>query len=578
MIKFGYMAGQEGRTREALAYNLEALHAFRNAGRIMGEAVSYNNIGNDYESLGMADSAIHYFLEGIKKLENRNDGSGVLAALYENVGNTYAHRLELPKAIFYAKKALAVAVVARDTARIITANTALSNAYVQDSSYQLALATAQQAHHLLKPDADPVLQAKVYLNLAAAYVYLQQPEAAITAARKSMQASEDWDLHNYVAAGLYLSDAYGQKKAYSQQKSILEDLRQKSEAQPDAILNLHEVYGRLAAVSFSLGDLKNAYQYQVTYGQLKEAVFTRQSQEAMLETETRYQTARKEKALFEKQSQLSEKKLALEKSNRYSFFAGSGFLLALLLATGIYLQLQSKKKTFAVRLLTLQKQKEIEMLHALMQGEEKERTRIAKDLHDGVAGMLAAAKMHFSSLPLPAPLLQADGYQQGMHLVNEATGEIRKISHNLMPEVLLVHGLDQALRRYCNNISGTRLVVEYDSWGEIKRYASSFELSVYRIVQELLNNILKHAGASRALVQMSLQNETLFITVEDNGTGFPANKPTDGMGLEHLRSRVKAMNGSIEVESTTGSGVSAYLEFCVAGLEETTVSEQAACV
>lgn len=125
------------------------------------------------------------------------------------------------------------------------------------------------------------------------------------------------------------------------------------------------------------------------------------------------------------------------------------------------------------------------------------------------------------------------------------------------------HGLEKALQRYCSIVSNDKLLsIQYDSWGEIGRFASSFELSVYRIVQELINNIIRHAGATEALVQLSCQNHILSITVEDNGAGFSKSGSGDvGFGLASLRSRVQALNGKMDMTNESGSGVSAYLEF-----------------
>jgi signal transduction histidine kinase len=209
-----------------------------------------------------------------------------------------------------------------------------------------------------------------------------------------------------------------------------------------------------------------------------------------------------------------------------------------------------------------------------MQGEEKERSRIAKDLHDGVAGMLAAVKMHLSTEEEELKTLK--GYTKALQLLNEATGEVRKTSHNLMPEVLLQHGLDKALRRYCNNISSEALQVHYYFIGEEQRYVESFELSVYRIVQELLNNIFKHSKATEASVQLSVQNTLLSISIEDNGIGFPKQpSQTGGMGLDSLKHRIHALNGNLELSAETGSGVNAYLEFDTAGLRRTAIKKEA---
>ena len=112
------------------------------------------------------------------------------------------------------------------------------------------------------------------------------------------------------------------------------------------------------------------------------------------------------------------------------------------------------------------------------------------------------------------------------------------------------------------------MFVQYDSWGELKRYNGSFELSVYRIVQELLNNIIKHSKATQAIVQMSVNGSALSITVEDNGIGFSSQK-FEGMGIKSVKSRISALNGKMEMETGPGNGVSAYLEFDTTGLEVT---------
>ena len=207
--------------------------------------------------------------------------------------------------------------------------------------------------------------------------------------------------------------------------------------------------------------------------------------------------------------------------------------------------------------------KEMQLWEALVNGEEKERSRIAKDLHDGVAGMLAAAKMHLASLQESHCAVATTGaFKQAIQLLEDAATEVRKTSHNLMPELLLQHGIDEALRRFCCNISNDNLLVRYDSWGALIRYKSSFELSVYRIVQELLNNVVRHSQASEVLVQFHSQESILYITVEDNGTGMSEEqKSKEGMGLSNLQARVDAINGKLEINTEIGEGVSAYLEF-----------------
>lgn len=297
---------------------------------------------------------------------------------------------------------------------------------------------------------------------------------------------------------------------------------------------------------------------------------TERDNRILADLDARYQTAQKETIIKQQELNVINKELQLQKTNRMLASSIGGTIMAILSALLIYVHFRNKKKLHQEQLQTIQKEKELQLLQAVMQGEEKERSRIAKDLHDGVAGMLAAVKMHINSIATDmSEVKYTEGFQQGMKLLDESSQEVRKTSHNLMPEVLLQHGLDEAVRRYCNNVSNSsRLKLEYDVIGDTPRFIDSFELSVYRIVQELLNNIVKHSKASEAIVQLSYQPGILTIAIEDNGIGVSKEDGIkDGMGLKSLQSRVKAMNGKIEFESTSGEGFNAYLEFETLELE-----------
>lgn len=332
----------------------------------------------------------------------------------------------------------------------------------------------------------------------------------------------------------------------------------------NTVIQLDDIYKGLSESYEGLQEYKKAMTYHKLYVVNYDSTNGVKHKQNAAALEVKYRTAQKEK-------ELAAQQLELVKSSQYTYASISAAIMLLLVSGMGFIQYRNKKKEYAREMASLQKDKEIQLLQAVMQGEEKERTRVAKDLHDGVAGMLAASKMHFNSIGTQyAELVQLSAFKQGLNLLDEAATEVRKTSHNLMPEILLQYGLDQAIRRYCSNINNSRTIsIIYDSWGEINRYNDSFELSVYRIVQELLNNIVKHSKATQALVQVSQQNQVLSITIEDNGVGMQENKGMDGTGLQSLASRAKAMNGKIELESRPGHGVCTYLEFDISGMEKT---------
>lgn len=208
------------------------------------------------------------------------------------------------------------------------------------------------------------------------------------------------------------------------------------------------------------------------------------------------------------------------------------------------------------------KLKEMQMLEALMEGEEKERIRIARDLHDGVAGMIAAAKMQFEALAeKQRDISQRREYEQGMGLLASAASLIRNTSHNLMPEMLLENGLSEALRRYCSSISHDNFHIDYYSFGQAVRFPANFELSLYRISQELIGNIIRHAAAPGAFVQLSYHDAVLSLTIEDRGRGFSYNSSLPGTGLRSIIRRIEAMAGRITINTEEGKGTSITLEF-----------------
>ncbi|MHA4846928.1 PAS domain-containing sensor histidine kinase [Flavitalea antarctica] len=206
--------------------------------------------------------------------------------------------------------------------------------------------------------------------------------------------------------------------------------------------------------------------------------------------------------------------------------------------------------------------KEVQLLEALKEGEEKERSRISRDLHDEISAMVVAAKMHFATLTHAETSVEGNKeYQQGIRLLDEAARQIRNTSHNLMPEILLEKGLNKALEYFLNSVTNCQLQIRYVAVGNDTRYSASFELSLYRILQELVNNIVKHSKATEAIVQLSYQPQVLSVTIEDNGIGFEEPFAREGTGLRSIRKRVAVMNGDIEIQSGPQEGTNIYLEF-----------------
>lgn len=210
----------------------------------------------------------------------------------------------------------------------------------------------------------------------------------------------------------------------------------------------------------------------------------------------------------------------------------------------------------------LQQQKILEM-KALLEGEENERVRLSREIHDDIMVQFSVIKMGLSTwLGQPAKDRKTEDINSTMTQLDNATENLRRTVHNLMPDVLWDEGLVDALYFFCDNLQKSVPVrFDFQPLGIIPGFEPGFELSVYRIVQELLQNVIKHARATEVLVQLSYDESMFGITVEDNGIGMQKNELNSGMGLKSIANRVNSFAGSMEVESKIGVGTSIHLQF-----------------
>ncbi|RYY55778.1 MAG: hypothetical protein EOO05_19250 [Chitinophagaceae bacterium] len=202
----------------------------------------------------------------------------------------------------------------------------------------------------------------------------------------------------------------------------------------------------------------------------------------------------------------------------------------------------------------------------IIQGQEEERKRLAADLHDGLGGMLSGVKHSFQqSRSAMDSGIAGDPFERSVEMLDESIAELRRIAQDLGPESLLKYGISAAISDYCTNINKSEMVrVLYQPLQQLPVKIDNAKSGViYRIVQELLNNVLKHSGAKNAIVQLSHEPDRLSVTVEDDGRGMDPEllKKSKGMGWGNIRSRIEYLRGSLDVKSDPGKGT--YVHFTV---------------
>ena len=212
------------------------------------------------------------------------------------------------------------------------------------------------------------------------------------------------------------------------------------------------------------------------------------------------------------------------------------------------------------RIAELETEKHLSAIEAVLKGQDTERTRLARDLHDGLGGMLSGIKLSFTKLKETMPSRIDDQllFDRGLDMLDGSISEMRRKAHNLMPETLLKFGLDTALRDYCDKITDTNsILVSYQSIGMEKlKTDETVLITIYRILQELINNIVKHASADNIYVQLAYHNNQLTISVEDDGKGFDIQtlKNSPGIGWSNIQNRVEYLKGTIDIQSERDKG------------------------
>ena len=222
----------------------------------------------------------------------------------------------------------------------------------------------------------------------------------------------------------------------------------------------------------------------------------------------------------------------------------------------------------AKRITELEKEKQLQAVDAMLQGQEEERSRLAKDLHDGLGGMLSGVKISFSTMKenLVMDAANAVVFERSINQLDSSISELRKVAHNLMPEALVKFGLVDATKDFCNSMaSSSNVKINCESFGEKRILGNTADIYIYRIVQELINNAIKHADAKQILVQLTTTADKVLITVEDDGKGFNTNNLTTskGIGISNIQHRVDYFKGKMDVNSKPDNGTSINIELTV---------------
>jgi signal transduction histidine kinase len=545
----------QGKFREALQLCLDLLEVLGKGGSKNDMAAAYINTGSEWQYLSDLETAADYYLKAAKLAEETGNDKFQRVA-NNNLASVFNSLQQYDKGKQYAEKSLLIAQKMKDDYAIAssTINIATSDFFLK--RYEESLQHFKQVELLGKKMEDEIVIMDGWLGMADNYKESKDYQQAEIYYRNVMQTAGRIDAPEYKMYGyMGISDLLLKTKKYTIAQSFIEDgiiLAQ----QLGTKIELKDLYLRATELHEATGNAAAALQWHKKFVALNDSILNEKNTASINGMEIKYATAKKEQQLA-----LQEATIRQKSTLNYILLAGVAALL--LISFLSYRTYQQKRKLQEQKISELEKEKLLLATQSLLKGQEDERSRLAKDLHDGLGGLLSGVKLQLGAMKGNLILSEEHGriFNNALGKLDESISEMRRVAHNMMPEALMKLGLQQALQDYCDGLSASQsFTINGEFHGLEKRLEPSTEVVVYRIVQELLNNAVKHSGASVILAQVMRQDNSLTITVEDNGRGFEKETILQGAGLKNIRSRVDYLKGQLDIQTTPGKGTSVHID------------------
>ncbi|MGG5599584.1 tetratricopeptide repeat-containing sensor histidine kinase [Myroides sp. C8-3] len=517
----------------------------------------YNNAYIQVEDKGY-DFMVKTLTEQCIPLSEKSKNKKLLAYSYTQLGLTFMSVGQFETAEEYHKKALEQLdeIPQLNTIHLITYLNLVSN-YCYKPDSKSAEIYLKQAKKLIEHYPNSQHYSNYYYQEAMYYTTVQDFEKALVSLEKGAKLAKERKQSKLLHMLYFrMYNVYLMQKDYHKAKLQLEHILQENILSREDV-NRKITYTQLAAVNDVLGNHKEAYNWMKKSSTLSDSLQQQKLLEKMNELEIEHQTADKKQTIaqLKKENEL----IAKNKNLRISIL-GIALSLSLIITFLIYLTYKNQKKLNAQisishqqDLLHIESERKYEATKAVLRGEEQERQRIAQDLHDSMGGMLANIRMSISqeNAPNSEDLLQN---------IDKSIVEMRRIARNLMPETLKNLGLEIALKELCESLSQKQFHIQFEAFGVTDNIPFKIQLSLYRIVQESISNVIKYAQANNVIVQISQHENTINLTIEDDGIGFDTSKVVYGLGIKNIKSRTALMNGTVEILSEKGKGTTINVE------------------
>ena len=497
----------------------------------------YMNKGSIYKMQNKYTEGLSDYFQALKLFEEEKHEKGEGMAL-GNIAQIYLLLRNFKQAEKYLKKAEAIAIKLDDKEDLGSVSLALTNIYLQtDLSKAIRYATsAADIYHQLGNKYAEAISLSI---LGKCHQDNKDYQKAALFTEKGLDLAKQVGYPNLLAQ-LYIKMSnvrYHQGQYQESNQLAAEGLKNDTanmEIKHNALFNYIRNY-------MFLGELNKAENYIDQYAASIQHFANKEYQTNLSELEVQYETEKKELKIeaLQKQRQL------------HKWLSIATTIIVLVVGALAFIRYRlavSRRKLAEKESQRLEQEKQLVAVQATLDGESAERTRLARDLHDGLGSMLSAVKINLPQVNGNALLETVDvsRFQKAIGMLDDSIQELRRVAHHMMPQSLIRHGLKDALSDFCSAIS----IVKFHYFGKQERLQDKLEIMIYRCIHELVNNALKHAQASQINVQLLQEDTRISFTVQDDGKGFDQATTPEGMGLQNIRQRVDAFQGKMEIYSS----------------------------
>ena len=518
-----------------------------------GMAALYNKIGIVYQKKGQLKKALENQIEALKIYEDLGSDLWIgyslnnMAIIHQNLGN-------LDKALQYHQKALTYRIKMGDVYGEAGSYGNMANVYVKLHDTSLAIQYYDKALTIFRKIDDKESISAMLNNLGNIYIARGKESNALTLLEESLKIRENLgDKKGIASTLLRMGEAYTSMGSYKKASQALYRARRLAR-EIDVVEEEMVSYLNLAKMYALQHQLDSAFKNMSLYIATKDSVYNQRLEEQIIDVQTRYETEKmgQDMNLLKSEKELTELRLKQKRMQNLLL------ILAIITIVGaaifsFYRRKLKQKAAMDAAKIRYNEQK----IRAVIEGQEEEQRRIARELHDGVGQKLAGLKLNWSSLISGTEIKKVwPDYNNLTLLIDETAQEVRTISHQMLPKELEQFGLIPSIESLLEiNFKNTGTNTSFSHMGVEERLPYTVELTIYRILQELVSNILKHAHASSIKVELLKRRDRILLIVEDDGIGMNLEKMKNGgIGVMNIESRVESVQGRVTFESEQEKG------------------------